>query len=215
MADPVSILIVYGGVSHKRPMGMWNGEEPDGTSQYSKQIDLSNHQTQMSIDERMSEIFQEYEAKWDDTMIPMLYNTFCAQVHSYVKNYKDRLQGIAPNILQNIPLGSKEDFLFQEYKTIGFFIVWISLLRTLDIRVVYMLLQRTSIMYTQYLIVYSQAKQNESSIDFSIQDLISYILKNLLGNLNVPIESNIDNENRKRLWETIVQLYSKVTVEYE
>jgi len=36
MADPVSILIVYGGVSHKRPMGMWNGEEPDGTSQYSK-----------------------------------------------------------------------------------------------------------------------------------------------------------------------------------
>jgi len=70
-------------------------------------------------------------------------------------------------------------------------------------------------MYTQYLIVYSQAKQNESSIDFSIQDLISYILKNLLGNLNVPIESNIDNENRKRLWETIVQLYSKVTVEYE
>ena len=70
-------------------------------------------------------------------------------------------------------------------------------------------------MYTQYLIVYSQANQNESSIDFSIQDLISYILKNLLGNLNVPIESNIDNENRKRLWETIVQLYSKVTVEYE
>jgi len=40
-------------------------------------------------------------------------------------------------------------------------------------------------------------------------------VKNLLGNLNVPIESNIDNENRKRLWETIVQLYSKVTVEYE
>jgi hypothetical protein len=78
-----------------------------------------------------------------------------------------------------------------------------------------MLLQRTSIMYTQYLIVYAQAKHSESSIDFSIKELISYILKNLLGNLEVPVGSNIDDENRNRLWSTIVQLYSKVTIEYE
>ena len=40
----------------------------------------------------------------------------------------------------NFTLGSKDDIIFKEYKTIGFYIIWISLLRTLDVSVTYMLL---------------------------------------------------------------------------
>mgnify|MGYP000226215785 CR=1 FL=1 len=169
----------------------------------------------MSVDVRISEIFKEYKTEWDDSIIEILKKSLRKQVFTFLKNYKDRLQETSSNILHDIPICSKKDYLFEEYKTLGFFVLWIRLLRTLDVRVSYMILQRASIIFTQYLIVYSQAKNRISMVDFSLKDLMSYILKNLFGNLEVPIVSNIKEDNRNLLWSTIVKLYSKFTIEYE
>lgn len=170
----------------------------------------------MSIDTRINDILNEYENEWDDSLIEVIQESFPQQICQYISNYTTRLEKVDASMLDmNFKLGSKDDVIFKEYKTIGFYIIWISLLRTLDISVTYMLLQRTSILFSQYIIVYIQARQNNSQIDFSLKELISYILKNLLGAITVPIQTNIDDKKRMKLWSTLVKLYSKFTVEYE
>ena len=78
--------------------------------------------------------------------------------------------------------------------SLGLYIIWFSLLRTLDIRVACMLLQRTSIIFTQYLITYSEKKRQVQSVIFTIGDLIAFILKNLLGDIELPLKTKINDD---------------------
>jgi hypothetical protein len=161
------------------------------------------------MDIRLHEILEEYASDWSEALIPTLKITFPNQLKQFIQNYFERLTPLEIMLCKpGIKLGSDEDKLFKEYKSIGFYITWISLLRTLDIRVTYMLLQRTSIIFTQYLIVFCQTKQHKSAITFSVGELVSYILKNLLGNIEVPIHTDIDDAKRQLLWSELVKLYS-------
>jgi len=93
----------------------------------------------------------------------------------------------------SIELGSKDDPIYSEYMSLGLYIIWFSLLRTLDIRVAYMLLQRTSIIFTTYLITYSDKKRQVQNVIYTIGDLIAYILKNLLGDIELPLKTKIND----------------------
>ena len=169
----------------------------------------------MFVDVRISQIFKEYETEWNDSIIDILKATFPNQIKIYYNNYFDRTKDIFHKILPNITIGSKDDYIFQAYKNVGFYIFWISLLRTLDIKVTFMILQRTSIIFTQYLIVFVNSKENNLMKEFCIKDLNSYILKNILGNLRLPINSRTNQDNIYLLWSTVVEMYSTATVEYE
>ena len=111
------------------------------------------------MDVRLNEIYQTYETEWDDMLIVLLHQSLPSQLESYKHHYMERLKPYTSFILEpNVELGSSEDRIYSEYMSLALCIIWISVLRTLDIRVTYMVLQRTSIMFTQYLITYSQTK---------------------------------------------------------
>lgn len=169
----------------------------------------------MTSDFRLEKILQEYETEWDDSLIPILQESFPQQIRQYICNYQDRIASLTEILPDTkVERGSKDDPIFQEYLTVGFYIIWISLLRTLDIRVSYMLFQRTSIIFTQYLIVYAQARQNHTNVEFNLKELVAYILTNILGGIEVPVQSTITDTQRMDLWGALIKLYSKCKVEY-
>ena len=182
-------------------------------SHYTKSIERSKTN---AMDIRINEIYQEYETEWNDSIINILNESLFTQFMNYKHNYTERLRNYSNVILSSSnTLGTHKDPIYTEYMSLGLYIVWITLLRTLDIRVAYMLLQRTSIIFTQYLITYSDKKRQVQSVIFTIGDLIAFILKNLLGDIELPLKTNINNDQKQLLWYVIIKQYSKCKVEYE
>lgn len=168
------------------------------------------------MDVRLNEIYSSYETKWDDSLPEMIRSSFISQYQLYLDNYKQRLSQYACSLLlHDCPLGSKDDYIFAEYKMIGIYIVWITLQRTLDLRVSYMLLQRTSIIFTQYLIQFVSSKKSSPNINYSINNLISFLIKNLIGDIEMPLTSKMNEAQTQKVWSTIIQLYSQCKLEYE
>ena len=160
----------------------------------------------MVFDERLDKIFEDYSKKWNREILVNIRSTLKFQIKLYLKKFKIKIKEID---LINID----EELIYNEYKILGFFILWFSLIRTLDIRVSYMLLRRSSIIFTEYLETFKRSKKNKKQVSFSIQDLTSYILKTLLGNIVIPIRYDILQEHKHQLWSTLVELYSKSTLE--
>lgn len=182
-------------------------------SHYTKSI---NSSTSNAMDIRLNEIYQEYETEWNDSIIDIINESLSNQFKSYKLNYTERLRKHSTIILSpSIELGTKNDPIYSEYMSLGLYIIWFSLLRTLDIRVACMLLQRTSIIFTQYLITYSEKKRQVQSVIFTIGDLIAFILKNLLGDIELPLKTKINDDQKQKLWSVIIKQYSKCKVEYE
>jgi hypothetical protein len=93
------------------------------------------------MDVRLNEIYVSYETEWDDSLPVMIQSSFLSQYQLYLDNYVSRLRPYEHSLIHtDVSLGSANDPLFSEYKTLGIYIIWITISRTLDLRVSYMLL---------------------------------------------------------------------------
>ena len=168
------------------------------------------------MDVRLNEIYTTYETVWNDSLPELIHSSFISQYQLYLDNYISRMRPYVNSLAFNeCSIGSKDDSLFAEYKMIGIYIIWITLSRTLDLRVSYMLLQRTSIIFTQYLIQYVSSKKNSPNITYTVKNLISFLIKNLIGDIEMPLSSKMTEDQTQKIWSTIIQLYSQCKLEYE